>query len=167
MYQAIFTQFFLRFSHYFLAHPINLKGLVVFLCFSKTYAYFQGWFYKILGQFQDKRHFFFKFQEFSKTRSNSRPFQVCSNPVRACLILYAILTPIFNLWIYVGVMECAHSFIHCDLDLRSQFLKKCTHSRSPILFMVAFHIWHVDTSLALAGHQLFPCHCDLDVWFQF
>ena len=28
-------------------------------------------------------------------------------------------------------------FSHCDLDLRSQVLKKCTHSRSPILFMVA------------------------------
>ena len=28
-------------------------------------------------------------------------------------------------------------FSHCDLDLRSQVLKRCTHSRSPILFMVA------------------------------
>ena len=26
---------------------------------------------------------------------------------------------------------------HCDLDLRSQVLKKCTHSRLPILFSVA------------------------------
>ena len=46
---------------------------------------------------------------------------------------------------------CGHGmsltvFIHCDLDLRSQFLKKWTHSRSPILFMVAFHIWYVDSS---------------------
>ena len=44
---------------------------------------------------------------------------------------------------------CSHGmslavFIHCDLDLRSQFLEKCTNSRSPILFMVAFHIWYVD-----------------------
>ena len=30
-------------------------------------------------------------------------------------------------------------FSHCDLDLRRQFLKKCTHSRSPILLMLAVH----------------------------
>ena len=85
-------------------------------------------------------------KEFSRT--NVKFFQVCANPVRACLILYAILTPKFNLWIYVVVMECRSLFSSTsrDLDLRSQFLKKCTHSRSPILFMVAFHICYVDTS---------------------
>ena len=92
---------------------------------------------------------------FSSSRSFPRQdqiqgfFQVCANPVRACLILYAILTPKFNLWIYVRVMECAHCFIHCDLDLRSQFLKKSTHSGSPILFMVAFHIWYVQSGAKL------------------
>ena len=55
---------------------------------------------------------------------------------------------------------CGHGmsltvFIHCDLDLRSQFLKKCTHSRSHILFMVAFHIWYVDTSWTLESHQMY------------
>ena len=65
---------------------------------------------------------------------------------------------------------CSHGmslavFTHCDLDLRSQFLKKCTHSRSPILFMVAFHFWYVDTSWTLESHQMFPGHCDLELWF--
>ena len=93
MYQAIFTQFFLRFSHNFLAHPINLKGLVVFLCFSKTYAYFQGLFYKILGQFRDKRHFFFKFQEFSKTRSNSRTFPGLFEPCKSMSHIICDINP--------------------------------------------------------------------------
>ena len=110
---------------------------------------------------------FFKFQEFSWTKVNF--FQFCANPVRACLILYAILTPTFKLWIYVVVMECRSLFssISCDFDLRSQFMKKCTHSRSPILFMVAFHIWYVDTSWTLTSHQMFAGHCDLDLWLQF
>ena len=110
---------------------------------------------------------FFKFEEFSRTKVNF--FQVCTNSVRACLILYAILIPKFTLWIYVVVMECRSLFLStsCDLDLRSQFLKKCTHSRSPILFKIAFHICYVDTSWTLASHQMFLGHCDLDLWFQF
>ena len=110
---------------------------------------------------------FSNYQEFSRTKVKF--CQVCANPVRACLILYAISTPKYNLWIYVLVMECCSLFssTSCDLDLRSQFLKKCTHSRSPILFMVAFHICYVDTSWTLASHQMFPGHCDLDLWFQF
>ena len=110
---------------------------------------------------------FFKFQEFSRTKA--KIFQVCENPVRACLILYAILTPKLNLWIYVVVMECRTLFssTSCDLDLRSQLLKNCTHSRSPILFLEAFHICYVDTSWTLSSHQMFPGHCDLDLWFQF
>ena len=111
---------------------------------------------------------FFKFQEFSKTRSNSRTFPGLFEPCKSMSHIICHINPQIQ---FVDIC-CSHGmslavFIHCDLDLRSQFLKKCTHSRSPILFMVAFHIWHVDTSLALAGHQLFPCHCDLDVWFQF
>ena len=110
---------------------------------------------------------FSNYQEFSRTKVNF--CQVCANPVRAFLILYTISTPKYNLWIYVLVMECCSLFssTSCDLDLRSQFLKKCTHSRSPILFMVAFHICYVDTSWTLASHQMFPGHCDLDLWFQF
>ena len=106
-------------------------------------------------------------KEFSRTKVKF--FQFCANPVRACLILYAILSPKFKLWIYVVVMECRSLFSSnsCDLDLMSQFLKKCTHSRWPILFMVAFHIWYVDRSWTLASHQMFPGHCDLDLWFQF
>ena len=41
VYLAIFIQFFAIFTQ-FLAHPINLKGLVVFLYFSKANSYFQG-----------------------------------------------------------------------------------------------------------------------------
>ena len=111
------------FSHSFFAHPINLKGLNVWLYFSKTNSYIQGWLYKIPVQFQDKRHYF-KFEEFS--RSKVKFYQVCTNSARACLILYAILIPKFTLWIYVVVMECCSLFssTSCDLDLRSQFLKK-------------------------------------------
>ena len=58
--------------------------------------------------------------------------------LRACLTLYDILTPKFN---FLDKC-CGHGmsltvFSHCDLDLRSQFLKKCIQSRSPILFMAA------------------------------
>ena len=97
--------FFAIFTQFFFVHPINLKGHVVFLYFSKTNSYFQGWFYKIPGQ----KALCFKFQEFSRTKVNF--FQVCANPVRACLILYATLTPKFNLWIYVVVMECLSLFL--------------------------------------------------------
>ena len=112
---------------------------------------------------QGQKALFFKFEEFSRTKVNF--FQVCMNSARACLILYAIFIPKFTLWIYVVVMECRSLFssTSCDLDLRSQFLKKCTHSRSPILFMIAFHICYVDTSWTLASHQMFPGHCDLDL----
>ena len=51
---------------------------------------------------------FFKFLEFSRTKVKF--FQVCANPVRACLILYAILTHKFNLWIYVVIKECRSLF---------------------------------------------------------
>ena len=37
-----FTQFFAIFTQFIFVHPINLKGLVVFLYFSKTNSYFQG-----------------------------------------------------------------------------------------------------------------------------
>ena len=94
----------LRFSHRFFAHPINLKGLVVFLYFSKTNSYFQWWFYKIKGQFQGKRYFFLKFQECSRTKVNF--FQVCESPVRACLILYAIICG-YMLWSW-NVAHCFH-----------------------------------------------------------
>ena len=104
MYLVIFTQFFCDFhTVFFFAHPINFKRLVVFLYFSKTNSYFQGWFYKIPGQFQDKRHFF------SNSRSFPGPmsfFQVCANPVRACLILYAIICG-YMLWSW-NVAHCFH-----------------------------------------------------------
>ena len=115
---------------------------------------------------QGQKALFSKFEEFSRTKV--KIFQVCAISVRARLILYAILTPKFTLWIYVVVMECRSLFssTSCDLDLRSQFSKKCTHSRSPTLFMVAFHICYVDTSWTLASHQMFPGHCDLDSGFS-
>ena len=66
------------------------------------------------------------FQIRGVSRTKVKFFQVCANSVIACLILYAILTPKFTLWIYVVVMECRSLFssTSCDLDLRSQFLKK-------------------------------------------
>ena len=150
MYLAIFTHF-LRFSHSFLAHPINLKGLVVFFIFFKDLCIFLRMILQNSRTIPGQKALFSNSRSFSRQGQIQGLFQVCSNPVRACLILYAILTPKFNLWIYVWVM-------HCDLDLRSQFLKKCTDSRSPILFMVAFHIWYVDTSWALADHQQYYFH---------
>ena len=81
------------------------------------------------------------------SRTKVKFFQVCANPVRACLIYARHIKPqIQFVDIYCGHGMPLNVFIPCDLDLRSQFLKKCTHSRSPILFMVAFHIWYVDTS---------------------
>ena len=159
MYLAIFIHFFAIFTQFFLAHPINLKGQVVFLYFSKTNSYFQGWFYKIPGQFQDKRHFF------------PGPRPNFSRSVRACKSMSHIICHIYPQIQFLDIC-CGHGmsltvFIHCDLDLRSQILKKCPHSRSPILFMVAFHIWYVDTSWTLESHQIFPGHCDLDLWFLF
>ena len=103
VYLAIFSQFFLRFSHSFSAHPINLKGLVVFLYFSKTNSYFQEWF---VQNSRTKGSFFSNSMSFPRQGQIQGLFQVCANPVRACLILFAKLTPKFNLWIYVGVMEC-------------------------------------------------------------
>ena len=46
----------------------------------------KGTLFQIPGVFQDQGQF----------------FQVCANPVRACLILYATLTPNFNLWMYTA-----------------------------------------------------------------
>ena len=138
-----------------------------FYIFQRLIHIFKDDFTKFQYNSRTKGTFFSKFEEFSRTKV--KIFQVCANSVRACLILYAILTPKFTLWIYVVVMECCSLFssTSCDLDLRSQFLKKCTHSRSPILFMVTFHICYVDTSWTLASHQMFPGHCDIDFWFQF
>ena len=159
VYLAIFIQFFCDLHTVFLAHPINLKGLVVFLYFSKTNSYFQGRFYKIPGQFQDKRHFF---------QDQGQIFPGLCEPCKSMSHIICHINPQIQ---FVDIC-CGHGmsltvFIHCDLDLRSQFLKKCTRSRSPILFMVAFHIWYVDTSWTLESHQMFPGHCDLDLWFQF
>ena len=75
-----------------------------------------------------------------------------SDRIATCLTIHSPMSHIIchiNPQIQFVDIWCSHGmslavFIHCDLDLRSQFLKKCTHSRSPILCMVAFHIWYVD-----------------------
>ena len=125
-------------------------------------------FQRLIHIFKDD---FTKFQDNSRTKGTffqdqGQIFPDLCEPVRACLILYAILTPKFNLWIYVVVMEC-RSLFSSTVTLISgvSSWKKCPHSRSPILFMVAFHIWYVDTSRTLESHQMFPGHCDLDLWF--
>ena len=109
---------------------------------------------------------FFKFQEFTKTRSNSRTFPDLCEPCKSMPHIICQINPqiqfVDKCW---GHGMSLTVFIYCDLDLRSQFLKKCSHSRSPILFMVAFDIKYVDTSWALASHQLFPGHCHLVTCF--
>ena len=77
MYLAIFySVFFLRFFSQFFAHPINLKGLVVFFIFFKDLCIFsrmilrnsrtiqgqKALFFQIPGVFQDK----VKFKDFSR-----------------------------------------------------------------------------------------------------
>ena len=64
---------FLPFSHSFFAHPINLKGLVVIYMFQGLTHIFKDNFTNsrtIPGQ----KALFFKFQEFSRTWSNSWTF---------------------------------------------------------------------------------------------
>ena len=108
MYLAIFIQFFLRFSQFF-AHPINLKRLVIFLYFSKTNSYFQGWFYKIPGQFQDKRHFF---QNPGVFQEQGQIFPGLCEPCKSMSHLIYHINPQIQ---FVDI---------CCGDLRGQFLKK-------------------------------------------
>ena len=112
-----------------------------------------------------------KFQDNSRTKGTFFPVPRPNFPglCEPCKRMSHIICHINPQIQFVDIC-CGHGmsltvFIHCDLDLRSQFLKKCTHSRSPILFMVAFHIWYEDTSWTLESHQMFPGHCDLDLWF--
>ena len=108
MYLAIFTQFFFCDFHSFFAHPINQKGLVVFFyIFQRHIHIFKDDFTKFKDNSRSKGTFF-KFQEFYRTKVKF--FQVFANPVGACLILYAILTPKFNFWIFVVVMKCRSLF---------------------------------------------------------
>ena len=79
-----------------------------FYIFQRLIHIFKDDFTKFQYNSRIKRHVFFKFEEFSRTKVKF--FQVCANSVRACLILYAILTPKFALWIYVVVMECRSLF---------------------------------------------------------
>ena len=104
MYLAIFTQFFFcDFHTVFFAHPINLKGLVVFLYFQRLIHMFKDDFKKFQDNSRTKGTFF-KFQEFSRTKVNF--FQVCANPVKACLILYAIICG--YMWWSWNVAHCFH-----------------------------------------------------------
>ena len=131
MYLSIFLQFLCDFHTVFFAHPINLKGLVLFYIFQRLIHIFDDDFTK----FQDRRHFF---QIPGVFQDHGQFFPGLCEPYKSMSHIIC-----HNLWIYVVVMECRSLFssTSCDLNLRSQFLKKCTHSRSPILYMVAFHIW--------------------------
>ena len=64
--------FFCDFHTAFFAHPINLKGLIVFYIFQGLYHIFKED-YKIPGQFPTKGSFF-KFQEFSRTKVKFKDF---------------------------------------------------------------------------------------------
>ena len=50
--------FFCDFHTVFFAHPIKREMTSCIWYFSRTNSYFQGWFYKIPGQFEGKRLFF-------------------------------------------------------------------------------------------------------------
>ena len=52
------SKFFCDFHTVFFCASHKSERTSCILYFSKTNSYFQGWFYKIPGQFQDKRHFF-------------------------------------------------------------------------------------------------------------
>ena len=80
MYLAIFTQF-LRFLHIFFAHPINLKGLVVFYIFQRLNHIFKDDFTKFQDNSRTKGTFFFiKFQEFSRTKVKFKGFPSLCEP---------------------------------------------------------------------------------------
>ena len=72
VYLAIFTQFFAIFTGFF-AHPINLKGLVVFYIFQRLIHIFKDDFTKFQDNFRTKGTFF-KFQEFSMTKVKFKDF---------------------------------------------------------------------------------------------
>ena len=65
------------------------------------------------GQFQEKRHFF---QIQVVFHDQGQIFRGLCEPCKSILILYATLTPKFNLWIYVVVMEC-HSLFSSTVTL--------------------------------------------------
>ena len=99
MYLAIFTQFFCDFHTVFCASHKSERTSCIFIFFKDKFI-----FSRMILQNSRTKGTFFKFQD------QGQIFQVCPNPVRACLILYATLTPKFNLWIYVVVMECRSLF---------------------------------------------------------
>ena len=88
VYLAIFTQFFF-------VHPINLNELVVFYIFQWLTNIFKNDFTK----FQDKKHFFFKFQEFSWTNVKVKDF---SRSVRTLymdrLMMDSVFLPHFHVF---------------------------------------------------------------------
>ena len=93
MYLAIFTGFFAIFTQFF-AHPINLKGLVVFL-------YFQ----RLIHVFKDD---FTKFQAGQKALFFQIPGVFQDQGHQPCKSMSHIIC--HNLWIYVVVMECRSLF---------------------------------------------------------
>ena len=76
---AIFTGFFSA------SHKSERTSCILY--FSKTNSYFQGWFHKIPGQFQDKRHFFSNSRSFPGPRSNSRTFPGLCEPCSYIMVL--------------------------------------------------------------------------------
>ena len=81
LYLAIFTHFF-EFSQLFCTSHKSVRTCCI-LYFSRTNSYFQGRFYKIPGQFQDKRLFFSNSRSFPGPRSNSRTLPGLCKP---CLL---------------------------------------------------------------------------------
>ena len=73
--------FFFQFSQFFFAHPINLKGLVVFLYFFQRLIHiFKDDFTKFQDNFRTKGTFC-KFQEFFQDYGQIQGlFQVCASP---------------------------------------------------------------------------------------
>ena len=166
MYPAIFIQFFAIFTEFFCASHKSERTSCIFYIFQRLIHIFKDDLTKFQDNFRTKGTFF---QIPGVFQDQGQIFPGLCEPCKSMSHIICHINPQIQ---FVDIccghgMSLTFSSTSCDLDLRSQFLKKCTHSRSPILFIVAFHICYVDTSWTLASHQMFPGHYDLDLLFQF
>ena len=96
-----FHSVFLRFSHSFFAHPINLKGLVVFYIFQRLIHIFKDDFTQFQDNSRTKGTFF---------QDQGQIFPGLCEPCKSISHIICHINPKSNLWIYVVVMECRSLF---------------------------------------------------------
>ena len=159
MYLAIFNQFFAIFTQFFCASHKSERTSCIFFIFLRLIYIFKADFIKFQDNSRTKGTFF---------QDQGQIFPGLCEPCKSMSHILCHISPQIQ---FVDIC-CGHGmsltvFIHCVLHLRSQFLKKMHPQQIAYFFMVAFHIWYVYTSWTLASHQMFPGHCDLDIWFQF